>query len=1045
MRIRRLDLIAFGQFTGASLEVGGTRGAVDVVYGANEAGKSTTLRAIFGLLFGIPEKTQDAHRHAPSDLRVGGILEPERGAPVSLVRRKGRKATLLDAEGKPVDEGVLSALLGGASAELFGAMFGLDHVTLRSSARALLEGKGSVGESLFSAGMGAHGIHALRERLRDEADLLFTSRGRDQKIVVKAIASVREAKKAVDDASVSARGALAQRQALEEAGREREELRERRSSLAAERGRLERLLEVAPYLAERERLSAELERLGEVVLLPPDAGERRRAAVRALEDAGQKRRRVAEDVERIEARLAEIVVPEALVSLDEAVVRDLDGRRGRHASAETDLPKRSGQLVALEEAVKKMLAAIDPGLAVGSVERLRIGAARSARIRKLAEERRALGAEISRLSREFGAHAAKRDHLAERLVAALGPGSAFDARSLEKPARLPVPPPELSDRHADDQAAIAAEQAALARERSRTEGRLRDVARDVDALRRAGDVPTEIQLATARGERDAAFRPVRSASDEGVAATRSSLEAYERSLVAADELADRLRREADRVAQLATLTAERAALERDLEGQGERAAGFAERAARLDAGFAARWAALGIAPLTPTEMRTWSERFAELVLLDGERARVERERSDRQGDLQTWQGEWTEASAVLGLSSGAAPEEAIALLEATSEVLRRVDEADQIRGRIEGMKRDARAFTEDVEGLCKSRFPEGLGLPSKEAAERLVRAHEKARRDDAEQRRLRDEHAKLHAALQSLEVTERDANERVQVLLRAGRAADLDALEAAERRSEAALTRAREKEVAERRLAQLGDGASIDELVARSRGLDADRARLRMADLDQEIEHLTEALEDVVRRVATLEGGAARFEQADAADAASDLAEHVAGLKRSVHRYVRVRLAAVLLDREIERYRQSNQGPIVERASELFPRLTLGRYTSLRVGFGADDEAVLRAVRAEGGEVGVEGLSDGARDQLYLALRLASLERHARTNEPMPLVLDDVLIHSDDDRARAALGVLGDIAQTTEVLFFTHHARLVELAREALGEERLRVHALPSP
>jgi uncharacterized protein YhaN len=1045
MRIRRLDLIAFGQFTGAALEIGAARGAVDLVYGANEAGKSTTLRAIFGLLFGIPEKTQDAHRHAPSDLRVGGVLEPERGGPVSLVRRKGRKATLLDPDGKPVDESVLSALLGGASAELFGAMFGLDHVTLRSSARALLEGKGSVGESLFSAGMGAHGIHSLRERLRDEADVLFTSRGRDQKIVVKAIAQVREAKKAVDDASVSARGALAQRQALEEAGREREELRERRSSLAAERARLERLLEVSPYLAERERLNGELERLGEVVLLPPDAGERRRAAVRVLEDAGQKRRRVAEDVERIEARLAEIVVPEGLVSLDEAVVRDLDGRRGRHVGAETDLPKRTGQLVALEEAVKKMLAAIDPGLAVGSVERLRIGAARSARIRKLAEERRALGADISRLSRELGAQAVKRDHLADRLVAALGPGSAFDARLLENPARLAVPPPEISDRHADDLAKIGADQAALAREQGRTEGRLRDIARDMDALRRAGDVPTERQLANARSERDAAFRPVRSASEEGTVPGRSLLDIYERSLSAADELADRLRREADRVAKLATLSAEHAALEREVEGQAERAASLTERAARLSAAFTARWAALGISPLTPAEMRTWSERFSELVDLDGERARVARELSDLQGEVSKWQSEWTESSAVLGLSLGAAPEEAIALLEATSEVLRRVDEADQIRGRIAGMKRDARAFTEDVEGLCKNRFPEGLGLPSREAAERLVRAHEKARRDDAEQRRLREELAKLRLALQSLELTEREANERVQALLKAGRAADLDALEAAERRSEAALTRAREKEAVERRLAELGDGASIDELLTRSRGLDADRTRLRMDDLDHEIEHLTEGLEDVVRRIATLEGGAARFEQADAADAASDLAEHVASLKRNVHRYVRVRLAAVLLDREIERYRQSNQGPIVERASELFPRLTLGRYTALRVGFGADDEAVLRAVRAEGGEVGVEGLSDGARDQLYLALRLASLERHARTNEPMPLVLDDVLIHFDDDRARAALGVLGDIARTTEVLFFTHHARLVELAREALGEDRLRVHTLPSP
>jgi uncharacterized protein YhaN len=93
-------------------------------------------------------------------------------------------------------------------------------------------------------------------------------------------------------------------------------------------------------------------------------------------------------------------------------------------------------------------------------------------------------------------------------------------------------------------------------------------------------------------------------------------------------------------------------------------------------------------------------------------------------------------------------------------------------------------------------------------------------------------------------------------------------------------------------------------------------------------------------------------------------------------------------------------------------------------------------------EVDVEGLSDGTRDQLYLALRLASLEHHARRGEPMPLVLDDILIHFDDDRARAALGALGEMAGCTQILFFTHHARLLELAREAVPAGTLREHRL---
>jgi len=48
----------------------------------------------------------------------------------------------------------------------------------------------------------------------------------------------------------------------------------------------------------------------------------------------------------------------------------------------------------------------------------------------------------------------------------------------------------------------------------------------------------------------------------------------------------------------------------------------------------------------------------------------------------------------------------------------------------------------------------------------------------------------------------------------------------------------------------------------------------------------------------------------------------------------------------------------------------------------------------------------------------------------MPFIVDDILIRFDDDRARATLEVLADLSKKTQVLFFTHHARLAELAKE---------------
>ena len=67
MRIAQLHLLAFGPFRGLELDFSAP--GIHLVMGRNEAGKSTTLRAIGSLLYGIDTNTPDAHVHKPSELR----------------------------------------------------------------------------------------------------------------------------------------------------------------------------------------------------------------------------------------------------------------------------------------------------------------------------------------------------------------------------------------------------------------------------------------------------------------------------------------------------------------------------------------------------------------------------------------------------------------------------------------------------------------------------------------------------------------------------------------------------------------------------------------------------------------------------------------------------------------------------------------------------------------------------------------------------------------------------------------------------------------
>lgn len=63
--------------------------------------------------------------------------------------------------------------------------------------------------------------------------------------------------------------------------------------------------------------------------------------------------------------------------------------------------------------------------------------------------------------------------------------------------------------------------------------------------------------------------------------------------------------------------------------------------------------------------------------------------------------------------------------------------------------------------------------------------------------------------------------------------------------------------------------------------------------------------------------------------------------------------------------------------------------------------------------------------------------------EPLPLVVDDLFITFDDVRARAVLRVLGKLAQRMQVIVFTHHRHLVELASEVFGDRGLHIGELP--
>jgi uncharacterized protein YhaN len=184
---------------------------------------------------------------------------------------------------------------------------------------------------------------------------------------------------------------------------------------------------------------------------------------------------------------------------------------------------------------------------------------------------------------------------------------------------------------------------------------------------------------------------------------------------------------------------------------------------------------------------------------------------------------------------------------------------------------------------------------------------------------------------------------------------------------------------------------------------------------------------------------------AQAAECAEKIQTILARLQGDTSRYAALKLAATVLHQAIERFREKNQGPILARASVLFAALTDRSFVRLQIDDDGDGRSVLKGVRPDGRLIGTEGMSDGSHDQLYLALRLASLESWLDTHESVPFVVDDVLLNFDDKRAAAALRELADLSRRTQVLFFTHHRHIIDLARAHLADDFVFVHELPEP
>lgn len=1162
MRIKELNLVAFGLFSDYRIDLEGGQG-LTLIYGLNEAGKSTVLRAIQDFFYGIPLRSPDAYFHPAGDLRIQALLETAKGEELWLARRKGRKNTLLDAGGLPVEEDILQRLLGAIDREAFTLMFGMDHRSLRRGGEELLRGKGALGEALFEAASGMGGMRELFQELEQEAGDLFKPSGTKPPINTMS-KSYAEKKKKIAELSLAPHKWRELEEEYLEQKKKVEQLGNVERKLRKDKTRIERLMKTLPLVARREENMEAIAVLGRLPLLPADFKEKYRELTGWRSDATREGQRAEEEKRGLQADLDAIVIPEALLERA-GEISALQERLDTYRSYGKRVPSLAGEIAGLEQEALALLRRVKPSLAtLEEAEPLRLPLAATEEIIHLAEQYPLLSQESARRqdrvrelqqnleeqATEIESCGSQKDvsELGKALERALKKGAleselerirsgmaAAKKRlsaglsalglwkgALEQLPLLPLPLAETVRAFEADFKTLRDRLDRLDDSMAKEESKLAGY-REQLAAEDPEDEIGEDKLEEARRDRQYGWHLVRRAwlerkrdeqEEQSYSGGYPLHLAYERAVDRADNLADRLRREAGQAERSALLQEEMEKCKERLEKLSAAKKAAVEEREELAQKWTGLWEKCEITPLTPAEMLAWLQRCREILSgleqlaesgrqekelaqalaahreevgrellklgeagaadgetlealldrareiseqhLDGARKRqsaaeaygkMERELAGavRQKDeaekaLAGWRERWSRNLGVAGLSGESSVKAATAYLKSLEELFRKNEELK----RREAVRGEAKKYMVDFEGrlqkLLAGLAPDLLEMPADHAAAQLQERVSEALRNRDKRESLQEQIERVKKNLQGSQKELAEVESEMEELLQQAQCREErelpEVIEKVERKKELQ----RDLDSLEKQLLDHGGGLSLEQIVQETGGVDGDVLPGELEAVEQELAKNRPAQDELNRTFGnTRERYRERIEGSsmEALETAEEAQGLLAELRVQTEGYLRLRLASLVLRRSIDRYREENQSPVIRLAGKLFGRLTGGSFSGLEIDFDEKDNPILLGLRPSGKKVTVEGMSDGTLDQLYLSLRLASLERYLEQGEPLPFILDDLLVNFDDPRAAETLKVLDEFADRTQVLFFTHHQSLTELARKAAPRSRM--------
>jgi len=1018
-----------------------------VFQGANEAGKSTLLAFLRAMLYGFERAGGTRPRYElPSGGPHGGWLElvARPGMTYRLERHAGRRARvagetkLVSSDGALLDAGLLLGLLGGMSRESYFNLCAFSMAELQ--ALESLTGPEVQGR-IWTAGVGLVDVSLVEveSRLRADREKLYKPRGQDWPVnnLLRRLGELRAKLRAARDALDVYEGERRMLQALQA---EAPGLTEEADRLRHRQSRLEQYEKAWEVWGQLQADRAELSRLGPPDPFPTDGVgrlEQLRERQRVLADEA---RQVEDDLFAARAERGKLVIDEALIGAREGI-EALARREQELAKCLRDIPRLADEAARDEASLREQLRKLGPDWTEERCQGFDDSLAVMDAARDLGEKQRREADSVGALERDGAG--ATRAAVAVR-----------DSVEAERRALSGLPEGSVSEEELRGRLGVVAEarqalaELVSARDRLGSQ-RERQVALDelhgaaagrasaVDAVRPGVPGWVRLVVAIALAGAVAGFTRTWEGAVVGVlvgvgafVVLRWSHLAVQRAREAARE---RVRVEQEQLDRLLAQAEEQAAAAEMR---------VTECAAALGAELAS-WADVEAAARQLDEVREALHQRrameAALVRAETEAAKAQEAQTRLREELgqarerlraarEAWQSWLSEGE----LPTSLTPEGFSDIVQAVRQLRESLKSPDQTRRRIEGMKRDVESVRRDaaqVWALCGRKLPPDEELPAAIIA--LVTDKEDALAHAAAAKVIDGKVADLEGRLERAGEGEARTEEAMAALMAQAGVADEEGFR---RRGEAHAKR----QTLEQRVAE---GEKSLGLIAgfgdERRAFEAELEQMNPGEIALQLNKTQERLGQLTARQAEVnqELGARRrtLEELETSEEVArclqEQSEKQEQLREQIEEYGTLSAALYLLRKAREEYERERQPAVVAEASRAMEKITGGAYHRVMV---PPDQFAVR-LEAEGRTIKEVGeLSTGTQQQLYLAMRLAyvTVQSRAPGAEPLPLIMDEVLVNFDPERARRTAELILDVARENQVLVFTCHPETVALFRD---------------